>query len=230
QGKPRVIGLLVEKELQVLNQLLGSPKKPVLGILGGAKVSDKIKFVRKLLEKVDRVLIGGAMAYTFLKAQGQPVGNSLVDDTALARELLDAAGGKIVLPVDHVVAREFKPDAETQRDVPTIPDGWLGMDIGRKTIDQYRGEVAKSATVIWNGPMGKFEWPAFAGGTRAVAEALAERTAAGGTTVVGGGDSADAVEQFGLDTKVSHVSTGGGAFLKYVEQQRFDSLDQIEDR
>ncbi len=233
-GKPRVVGLLVAKELKVLDGLLSSPARPFLGILGGAKVSDKIGFIKALLAKVDKVLVGGAMSYTFMKAQGRGVGNSKVegDKLDLARELLNLSMGKIVLPVDHVVI-EKRPDGQSAKVEfveGDIPEGGVAVDIGPKTRQLYKDEIAKAATVVWNGPMGKYEEPPYDQGTRAVAEAMAARTAAGGVTVVGGGETAEAVEDFGLADQMTHVSTGGGAFLEYVEGTPFAALAQIDDR
>jgi phosphoglycerate kinase len=226
----RAIGFLVEKELQILDTLLSNPKSPYVAVMGGAKVSDKILVIENLLKKVDKLLIGGAMTYTFLKAQGLCVGQSKVeaDKLDVARSILELAGAKLVLPVDHLVAS--KPDAGAETKVVagnTIPDGWFGMDIGPATIELYAGIIKSAGTVVWNGPMGKFEVEAFAGGTRAVAMALAESPA---VTAVGGGESAEAVEKFGLAEKVCHVSTGGGAFLESLEGKTFNSLKVIPDR
>jgi len=226
----RAIGFLVEKELQILDTLLSHPKSPYLAVMGGAKVSDKILVIESLLKKVDKLLIGGAMTYTFLKAQGHSVGQSKVeaDKLDVARHVLQLAGAKLVLPVDHLVASKPEADAETKVvEGPTIPDGWFGMDIGPRTIELYSGIIKDAGTVVWNGPMGKFEVAAFATGTRAIAQALADSH---GVTAVGGGESAEAVEKFGLADKVSHVSTGGGAFLESLEGKSFNSLKVIPDR
>jgi phosphoglycerate kinase len=228
-GKPRVVGLLVAKELNVLDKLLSSPARPFVGMLGGAKVSDKIGFIKSLLGRVDRTLIGGAMTYTFMKAQGQSTGGSRVEEDKLdtARELLALGKGRIILPVDHLVVQALdKPNTAKIVD-GAIPDGWIGVDIGSKTIAHYRTEIHYAGTVVWNGPMGKFEDETYSKGTRAIAQAMAESRA---TTVVGGGETAEAVEEFGLDAKMDHVSTGGGAFLEYVEGTPFAALAQIEDR
>ncbi|MBM4068139.1 MAG: phosphoglycerate kinase [Planctomycetes bacterium] len=229
KGKPRVVGFLVAKELDILDNLLGSPQKPFIGILGGAKVSDKIGFITSLLSRVDRLLIGGAMTYTFMKAQGQAIGSSRCEHDKLdvARELLSRAEGKIVLPLDHLVADKPEAGAQTQVVAGNIPDGWFGMDVGPKTIDLYREEIKKAGTAVWNGPMGKFEDEPFSKGTRAIAAALAE---AKGVTIVGGGETAEAVEEFGLDSRMRHVSTGGGAFLEYLEGKSFAALAQIDDK
>jgi phosphoglycerate kinase len=228
-GKPRVVGFLVARELEVLDKLLSDPGRPFIGILGGAKVSDKIGFIKSLLERVDKVLVGGAMTYTFMKAQGRSIGSSKAESDKLdvARELLVAGKNKIVLPNDHLIANEPKAGAQTKVVDGDIPEGWFGMDIGPKTVAAYAQEIGKAGTVVWNGPMGKFEEEPFSRGTRGVAEAMA---AAKGTTIVGGGETAEAVEEFGLDTRVTHVSTGGGAFLEYVEGTPFAALEQIENR
>jgi len=226
----RTIGFLVEKELQILDTLLSHPKSPYLAVMGGAKVSDKILVIESLLKKVDKLLIGGAMTYTFLKAQGHSVGQSKVeaDKLDVARHVSQLAGSKLVLPVDHLVASKPEAGAETKVvEGPTIPDGWFGMDIGPKTIELYSSIIKDAGTVVWNGPMGKFEVAAFAPGTRAIAQALADSH---GVTAVGGGESAEAVEKFGLADKVSHVSTGGGAFLESLEGKSFNSLKVIPDR
>jgi phosphoglycerate kinase len=228
-GKPRVVGLLVAKELDVLGQLLSAPKHPVVGILGGAKVSDKIGFIKSLLKRVDRVLVGGAMTYTFMKAQGRNIGNSRCENDKLdaARELLQLGQGKIELPTDHVIAEKPEATAPTRVVEGDIPDGWMGLDIGPKTIARYTSEIARAGTAVWNGPMGKFEDEPFRQGTLAVARALAECR---GTTIVGGGETAEAVEEFGLAERMTHVSTGGGAFLEYVEGTPFKALAQIDNK
>lgn len=226
----RVVGLLVEKELKILGEILGSPRQPMVAVMGGAKVSDKIGVINALLDKVQHLLIGGAMTYTFRKAVGQSVGTSLVEssDEALqtARELLEKAGDKLVLPVDHLVATAPSADADTQIVEDEIPDGWCGVDIGPKTIEKCTGIVRSAATATWNGPMGKFEDEPFQAGTREVAKALSECP---GITVVGGGESAEAVEKFGYADKLTHVSTGGGAFLEYIEGKPFDALSVIDE-
>jgi phosphoglycerate kinase len=227
-GKPRVVGLLVAKELDILGTLLSNPPRPLLGLLGGGKVSDKINFIKSLLARVDKVLIGGAMSYTFMKAQGRGIGGSRVeaDKLAVAQELLTLGGTKIVLPIDHLVAPKPEPTAPTQVVEGDIPEGLIGLDIGPATTKLYVAEVAKAGTVVWNGPMGKFEDEPFSHGTRAIATALA---ASEGTTIVGGGETAEAVEEFGLAEEMTHVSTGGGAFLEYVEGTPFAALAQIDD-
>jgi phosphoglycerate kinase len=227
-GKPRVVGTLVAKELEVLDRLLSAPDRPFVAILGGAKVSDKIGFIKALLSRVDRTLIGGAMSYTFMKAQGRGVGGSKVeaDKLDVARELLTLGGAKIVLPVDHLVVQKLDAPETAKVVEGDIPEGWIGVDIGPKTIDRYRQEIGAAKTVVWNGPMGKYEDAAYSKGTRAVAEALAQAKA---VTIVGGGETAEAVEEYGLDAKMAHVSTGGGAFLEYVEGTPFKALAQIDE-
>jgi phosphoglycerate kinase len=226
----RAIGFLVEKELQILDTLLGHPKPPMVALMGGAKVSDKILVIENLLPKVEKLLIGGAMTYTFLKAQGHPTGKSRVEADKLdeARRLLELAGAKLVLPQDHLVATSLDPSAETKVVAGAeIPEGWLGLDIGPATAAAY-GEIIRNAgTVIWNGPMGKFEDEPYRKGTLKVAEAMADSSA---VTVVGGGETAEAVEEFGFAEKMSHVSTGGGAFLECLEGKTFNSLKVIPDR
>ena len=228
-GKPRVVGFLVAKELEVLDNLLTNPKRPFVAVLGGAKVSDKIGFIKALLQRVDRVLIGGAMAYTFLAALGKPTGTSRVerDKLDVAKQLLELGQGKVTLPVDFVVADRPDATAKTQIAEGSIPDGLEGLDIGPKTRRQYADVIAQAGTVVWNGPVGKFEDEPFSHGTRAIAEAMAKSKA---VTVVGGGETAEAVEEFGLDSKLTHVSTGGGAFLEYVEGTPFAALQQIDDK
>jgi phosphoglycerate kinase len=229
KGKPRVVGTLVAKELDILGQLLSAPPKPVIGILGGAKVSDKIGFIKALLQRVDRVLIGGAMSFTFMKALGRGIGGSKAeaDKLDVARELLGLAKDKIVLPVDHLVVQKIDAPQTAKAVEGDIPEGWVGVDIGPKTIAKYRDEIAKAGTAVWNGPMGKFEDEPYSKGTRAIAEAMA---ACKGVTIVGGGETAEAVEEFGLAEKMTHVSTGGGAFLEYVEGTPFAALAEIDNR
>lgn len=226
----RAIGFLVEKELQILETLLGQPRTPMISVMGGAKVSDKILIIENLLPKVDHLLVGGAMTYTFLKAQGHEIGKSRCEADKLdeARKLLDKAGAKLVLPVDHLVATAPEATAESKVvEGSTIPEGWFGMDIGPKTVALYSDLIKKAGTVVWNGPMGKFEDAPFRNGTKGVAEALGT---APGVTVVGGGETAEAVEEFGFADKVTHVSTGGGAFLEYLEGKKFNSLKVIPDK
>jgi phosphoglycerate kinase len=229
----RGAGFLILAELKHLQPLLKGAPKPYLSILGGAKVSDKIKVIDQLMSKVDALLIGGAMAYTFLSARGVPVGTSRVekDKIDVARRILDKAGQArvdVLLPVDHVVAREPKGGVPTQT-VEQIPDGMLGLDIGPKTRELYRQRILGAKTVFWNGPMGLFEVPEFAVGTREVAEALAEATRRGARTVVGGGDSAAAIAEMGMADKVTHVSTGGGASLEFLEGRELPGLKVLEE-
>src|SRR5690606_8540257 len=230
QGKPRVIGFLIQKELKFLGDAVSNPQRPFVAILGGAKVSDKINVIEALLGKADTLLIGGAMAYTFFLAQGKTVGDSLVepDKVDLARTLLSKAGDKLKLPVDTIIADGFDSTETSVAEGGNIPADKSGFDIGPKTVEAYKAELARAKTVIWNGPMGVFEKPQFANGTRAVAQAVADATAQGATTVIGGGDSAAAIEQMGLSDKVSHVSTGGGASLEYLENGHFSTLDILD--
>lgn len=217
---PAVAGYLLKKEIDIMGNALDNPKRPFVAILGGAKVSDKIGVIENLLKKVDTLIIGGGMAYTFFKALGYEVGKSLLeaDKVDLAKRLMDDAkekGVKLLLPVDNVVATEFKADAEHKIvDSDKIPADWEGLDIGPVTCELFGKEIVNAKTVIWNGPMGVFEFPAFAKGTEAIAEFLSR---CDGTTIIGGGDSAAAVEQMGYSDKVTHVSTGGGASLEFME-------------
>ncbi len=226
----RGIGFLVEKELQILDTLLKHPKPPMVAVMGGAKVSDKIGVIENLLPKIEKLLVGGAMTYTFLKAQGHSTGKSRVEADKLdeARHILGLAGAKLVLPVDHLMAESLDPSCRTWVVAGSdLPDDGIGIDIGPATVKLY-GEIIRAAgTVIWNGPMGKFEDEPFRQGTLGVAEAMA---ASSGVTVVGGGETAEAVEQFGFADRVSHVSTGGGAFLECLEGKSFNSLRVIPDR
>ena len=230
----RGAGFLMLSELKHLQPLLKGAQRPYLAILGGAKVSDKIKVIENLMARVDALLIGGAMAYTFMSARGIGVGASRVekDKLDLARRVLDKAKQsrvELVLPVDHVVAREPKGGIETRNVDDPIPDGWVGLDIGPKTVAQYEQRIAGAATVFWNGPMGMFEAPEYAAGTRAVAQALAKATARGATTVVGGGDSAAAIVEMGLADKVTHVSTGGGASLEFLEGRELPGVKVLDE-
>ncbi|MFV2069973.1 MAG: phosphoglycerate kinase [Pirellulales bacterium] len=229
-AKPKVVGHLVAKEIAYLSDAIENPKRPFLAILGGKKVSDKIKVIRNLLEICDQVLVGGAMAYTFSLAQGGRVGNSLVDqaDVPLAQELLKQGGDKLVLPIDTLCGDAFRGDCNRQEvSFGEIPDGYEGLDIGSKTAARYGELIRKAGTIVWNGPMGVFEMPPFDTGTRAVAAAIAANR---GTTIIGGGDSAAAISQFGLDEKVSHVSTGGGASLAMLEGQSFRAIEVLDDQ
>ncbi|MEG0320570.1 MAG: phosphoglycerate kinase [Oscillospiraceae bacterium] len=216
---PAVSGLLIEKELKIMGGALSNPKRPFVAILGGAKVSDKIGVINNLLEKADTIIIGGGMAYTFKKAQGFTIGTSLCEEDRVdyAKEMMEKAQAKgvnFLLPVDNLAAHEFSPDAAPIAVEGNMADDVMGMDIGPKTIRLFCDAVKDAGTVIWNGPMGVFEFPAFAEGTRAVAKALAE---SGAITIVGGGDSAAAVEQLGYADKITHISTGGGASLEFLE-------------
>lgn len=230
---PAVAGFLMLKEIETMGRALAEPERPFVAILGGAKVSDKIGVIRNLMNRVDALLIGGGMAYTFLKARGYEIGDSLLDaeHVDLARELMQEAerrGVRLVLPEDVVVAREFKADAPHQV-VPAsaIPAGWQGLDIGPRTRERFAQEAARARTVIWNGPLGVFEMAPFAEGTRRVAMALAE---SGATTIIGGGDTAAAVEQFGLADRMTHVSTGGGASLEFLEGRELPGVAVLQDR
>ena len=222
-------GLLMEKELRYLDMALTSPPRPFTGLLGGAKVSDKIAVVRSLLGKVDKLLVGGGMAYTFLRAQGLPTGRSLVeeDKIELARELLAEGGDKLVLPLDHVVAAEFNVDAE-RRVVPIeqTPDGWMGLDIGPETVSAFADVIRSSKMVLWNGPMGVFEMEPFAQGTLKLAEIVAASDA---TSVVGGGDSTAAVHKAGVADRITHVSTGGGASLQFLAGSKLPGVEVLTD-
>jgi len=235
EGKPRVIGFLIEKELKFLGETIGNPDRPFVAILGGAKVSDKIGVIENLLNKVDCILIGGAMAYTFFKADGRGVGRSLCEDGFLdkATELLEQAsqiGCDMVLPVDTVVAAEFKAGAENKVVSGDIEADWQGMDIGPETRKLFAEKVAGAKTIVWNGPMGVFELPPFDEGTKAVALAVAEATNKGARSVIGGGDSASAVEKLGLTERVSHISTGGGASLEFLEGKKFKCLEILDEK
>jgi phosphoglycerate kinase len=229
-GGPAVAGFLVEKEIKYLAEAVADPRRPFVAILGGAKVSDKIKLISSLLAKVDRILIGGAMAYTLLKARGVAVGKSLVegDQVDAMGDLLARAGDKILLPCDHVGATEFGSDEARSVEDADIPDDLMGMDIGPKTEQAFGEVIAGAKTVVWNGPMGVFERDAYAGGTRAVAQAVASATGGGAVSVIGGGDSAAAVEQMGLGGQMTHVSTGGGASLTYLEGKPMPAIEVLD--
>ena len=230
---PAVSGFLIEKEVEFLGNAVENPKRPFVAIMGGAKVGDKIPVIENLLKKVDTLIIGGGMAYTFFKSQGLEIGTSILDrdNVELAAELLkkaEAAGVKMLLPVDCVCGKEFKNDTEyAVYSKDNIPADMMGLDIGPKTAELYRQAASDAATVVWNGPMGVFEMPNFAKGTKAVAEALAESDA---VTIIGGGDSAAAVEQFGLADKMTHISTGGGASLEFLEGKTLPGIAVIEDK
>jgi phosphoglycerate kinase len=214
-------GLLMEKELTYLGKAISNPDRPFISVLGGAKVSDKIEVVRNLMKLADGMLIGGAMAYTFLKAQGLPIGKSLVenDKLDLARDLMkdaEARKFRLRLPVDHVLAESPASTVTKITDIANTPDGWMGLDIGPKTVEQFSQEIAAARTIVWNGPLGMFEKPAFAQGTLGIARAVAAATRAGATSIVGGGDSVAAVEEAGVASQISHISTGGGASLEFL--------------
>ncbi len=230
---PSVSGFLIEKEVKFLGEALENPERPFLAIMGGAKVGDKIPVIENLIKKVDALIIAGGMSYTFFKAMGYEIGTSILDEESigLAKELMakaEAAGVEILLPTDAVCAKEFSNDSEKgifARE--SIPADMMGMDIGPKTVELYRNAIAKAKTVVWNGPAGVFEMPAFAEGTRAIAEALASSDA---VTIIGGGDSAAAVEQFGLADKMTHISTGGGASLEFLEGKDLPGISCLEEK
>ena len=230
---PAVSGFLIEKELECLGDAINNPERPFVAILGGAKVSDKIGVIDSLLEKVDTLLIGGGMAYTFFKAQGYEVGNSIceLDKLDLAKEAMEKAKAKgvnLVLPVDTKVGKEFKPDTESKTVAWTeIPADWEGFDIGEKTIEIFTEEIKKAKTVIWNGPLGLFEFPQFSVGTNAIARLLATIDA---KTIIGGGDSAAAVKKAGLEDKMTHISTGGGASLEFLEGKKLPGIECLLDK
>ncbi len=225
----RVAGLLMERELEILDRLLTDPARPMIAVLGGKKVSDKVQVIENLIPRADRILIGGAMSYSFMRAAGRATGNSFTEEEAIetAKRLAESAGAKIELPADHVVASELAAEVSTQVVEGNIPDGMVSGDIGPKTIEHYKQAIAAAKTVVWNGPMGVFELPPFSQGTRAVAEAMAESDA---TTVVGGGETAEAADKFGVSDKLTHVSTGGGAFLEYLAGVEFETLEVLDDR
>jgi phosphoglycerate kinase len=234
--KQAAAGLLMERELAYLGKALSNPERPFVAVLGGAKVSDKIEVVENLMRVADAMLIGGGMAYTFLKSQGLPIGKSLVeaDKLDLARKLLAEAqqrNFRLLLPSDHVLGAEFKPDTKTQTaSVNATPDGWMGLDIGPETIAKYSAELARAKTIVWNGPMGVFEMPAFAKGTLEIAKAVAAATAKGAISIVGGGDSVAAIHAAGLADKVSHISTGGGASLEFLGGRKLPGVEALTNK
>ncbi|MFP8488947.1 phosphoglycerate kinase [Gracilimonas sp. Q87] len=234
--QPSVSGYLLEKEIKYLEESINDPERPFVAILGGAKVSDKIGVIENLLSKVDTIIVGGGMTYTFYEAKDWPIGDSLVeeDKVGLAKELLEKAkraGVKFMLPMDNVIAKEFKNDAEHKVvDEDGIEDGWMALDIGPQSSIAFGNQIKAAKTVVWNGPMGVFEMENFADGTFAVAEALAEATEFGATTIIGGGDSAAAIKEAGLMEKVSHVSTGGGASLEYLEGKELPGVASLTDK
>lgn len=230
---PAVSGFLIEKEIQFLDEAVNDPKRPFVAIMGGAKVGDKIPVIEELMKKVDTLIIGGGMAYTFFKAKGYEIGTSILDEASIdiaadTMAKVEKAGVRMLLPVDVVCASAFSNDAETATmDADAMPKDMMGMDIGPKTRALYAEEIAKAGTVVWNGPMGVFEMSSFAEGTKAVAQAMAD---SGATTVIGGGDSAAAAKQFGFSDKMSHISTGGGASLEFLEGKELPGIAVLEDK
>ncbi len=235
EGKPRVTGFLIEKELKFLGDTVNNPERPFVSILGGAKVSDKIGVIENLIDKVDCILIGGAMAYTFFKAQGKSVGKSLCEDDFLDKATMlmkqvEEANCEMLLPVDTVVAKEFKAGAENKIVTGDIEDDWEGLDIGPETCKLFADKLIGVQTIVWNGPMGVFEMPPFDEGTKAVALAVADATEKGGRSIIGGGDSASAVKNLGLVDKISHISTGGGASLEFLEGKKFKCIEILDEK
>jgi phosphoglycerate kinase len=235
EGKPRVTGFLIEKELKFLGDTIRNPVHPFVAILGGAKVSDKIGVIENLIGKVDRIIIGGAMAYTFLKTRGKAIGGSRVEDDFLdkAQELLDRAADKnceVLLPPDHAVVRKLEAGAEHRIAVGDIDPGWQAVDIGPMAAREFAAKIVDAKTIVWNGPMGVFEIPPFDIGTNAIAQAVAQATEKGAKSIVGGGDSASAIEQLGLQSKISHISTGGGASLEFLEGKKFKAIEILDDK
>lgn len=230
---PAVCGFLMEKEVKMLGDCLDNPQRPFVAILGGAKVSDKIKVIENLLEKVNTIIIGGGMTFTFLKAMGYEVGNSIceLDRLDIAKETIEKAkmkGVKLLLPIDTVCGKEFTNDTETVTvDSKQIPEGWQGLDIGPKAIEEYTQELKNAKTVIWNGPLGVFEFEKFAKGTNSIAKVLSELDA---TTIVGGGDSVAAIEKGGFSDKITHISTGGGASLEFLEGKALPGIEALNDK
>ena len=231
-GGAAVAGLLVEKEIKYLAEAVAQPARPFVAILGGAKVSDKIKLISALLDKVDKIIIGGGMAYTLLKSRGATIGKSLLeaDQVDAMKDLLARAGDKIVLPCDHICTDDFADGKPVDNDDVNIPDNLMGMDIGPKSIEAFNRIIAGAKTIIWNGPMGVFEKADYATGTLAVAQALASATDGGAISVIGGGDSAAAVEQMGLADRMTHVSTGGGASLTYLEGKGMGPIEVLDQK
>jgi 3-phosphoglycerate kinase len=235
EGKPRVIGFLIEKELKFLGKTLSNPERPFVAILGGAKVSDKIGVIENLIDKVDRIIIGGAMAYTFLKGKGKNIGKSLCENDFIdeGQKLLDQAaevGCEVVLPVDHRVVRELKPGTPHRIAVGDIDPGYQAVDIGPIAAQMFAQKIVDAKTIVWNGPMGVFEIPPFDEGTKAVALAVAEATDKGARSIIGGGDSASAIKKLGLEDKISHISTGGGASLEFLEGKKFKCLEILDEK
>ena len=227
--KPAVAGYLIEKEIKFLGNAVNAPVRPLVAILGGSKVSSKISVIENLLKKVDKLIIGGGMAYTFMAAQGKGTGTSLLEPDYIdyAKKMIDEAGDKLVLPVDTVVAKEFANDSESKIVENGIEDGWMGLDIGPKSVALFTDVLKDAKTVVWNGPMGVFEMPNFAKGTNAIAQVLADIDA---TTIIGGGDSVAAVNQAGLGDKMSHISTGGGASMEFLEGKDLPGIVALTDK
>jgi phosphoglycerate kinase len=228
-------GLLMEKELAYLGKAISNPERPFVAVLGGAKVSDKIEVVQNLMKLADAMLIGGAMAYTFLKSQGLPIGKSLVenDKLDLARTLLDEArrrNFRLLLPVDHVLAESPDSAATKVTGIASTPEGWMGLDIGPQSIELFSQEISKARTIVWNGPLGMFERPAFSQGTLAIARAVADATTKGAISIIGGGDSVAAAEQSGVARQISHISTGGGASLEFLAGEKLPGVEALSDK
>jgi 3-phosphoglycerate kinase len=235
KGKPRVIGFLIEKELKFMGEALRDPKHPFVAILGGAKVSDKIGVIQNLIGKVDRIIIGGAMAYTFLKAKGKNIGDSRCENDFLekALDLLEKAAQakcEVVLPSDHAVVRKLEAGVPHRVAVGDIDPGWQAVDIGPMAAEEFIQKVEDAKTIVWNGPMGVFEIPPFDTGTKLIAQAVARATDKGAVSIIGGGDSASAVEKLGLQEKISHISTGGGASLEFLEGKKFVCLEVLDEK
>jgi phosphoglycerate kinase len=230
---PAVCGFLIQKEITIMGDALENPKRPFVAILGGAKVSDKIGIITNLINKVDMLIIGGGMAYTFFKAMGAPIGASICEDDKLdlAREIMEKArakGVKFLLPVDNIIGREYKEDTIFMRIYSdSIPDGWMGLDIGEKTQELFAKSIIGAGTIVWNGPMGVSEWEHFASGTEAIAEAVA---ASGAISIIGGGDSAAAIERLGYADRMKHISTGGGASLEFLEGLELPGIACLNDK
>lgn len=227
---PSAAGFLVEKEIAYIGKAVNDPERPMVAILGGAKVSDKILVIENLLKVADKVIVGGGMTYTFMKAMGHSIGNSLVEDdrVEVAKELIAKGGDKLILPVDSVINTAFAPEGDIKVCGEDVPDGYMGLDIGPKSVENIKAALEGAKTVVWNGPMGVFEMEPFAKGTIAVCEALANLD--GANTIIGGGDSAAAVMQLGYADKVSHISTGGGASLEYMEGKVLPGIAAIDDK
>jgi phosphoglycerate kinase len=235
EGRPRVIGFLIEKEMKFLGETLSNPERPFAAILGGAKVSDKIGVIENLINKVDRIIIGGAMAYTFLKGRGKSIGRSLCEDDFIdkGQTLLDQAveaDCEVVLPIDHNIVRQLKAGAPHRIAVGDIDPGYQAVDIGPIAIQTFSQKIADARTIVWNGPMGVFEIPPFDEGTKAIALVVAEATDKGARSIIGGGDSAAAVKKLGLENRVSHISTGGGASLEFLEGKKFKCLAILDEK